>query len=67
MLYNVLMNDHDELKKKEDETLNEIESIYNDTMTKVKELEQEQKKIISDFLKNKENDKMEQIRKSLLS
>lgn len=55
----------DELKKKEDEVLKEIEVIYNNTTDKVKALEQEQKKIISDFLKDKENDKIEQIRKSL--
>ena len=61
------MDDDNELKKKEDETLNKIELVYNDTIAKVRDLEQEQKKIISGFLKNKENDKIEQIRKSLLS
>ncbi len=44
-----------------------IEDIYNDTTAKVNVLEQEQKKIISDYLKNKENEKIEQIRKSLLN
>jgi hypothetical protein len=55
------------LSKKEDETLMKIEDIYNDTTAKVNVLEQEQKKIISDYLKNKENEKIEQIRKSLLN
>jgi len=52
---------------KENETLMKIEDIYNDTMAEVNVLEQEQKKIISDYLKNKENEKIEQIRKSLLN
>jgi len=52
---------------KENETLMKIEDIYNDTMSEVNVLEQEQKKIISNFLKNKEGEKIEQIRKSLLN
>lgn len=51
--------------------LNEIplkmEAIYNDTLANVKILEQEQKKIINDYLSEKEKEKIEQIRKSLLN
>jgi len=51
--------------------LNEIpqkmEAIYGDTISKVKTLEQEQKKIIIDYLKQKEQEKVEQIRQSLLN
>ena len=51
--------------------LNEIpqkmEAIFGDTISKVKILEQEQKKIITDYLNKKEQEKIEQIRQSLLN
>ena len=48
------------------ETSQKIEAIYNDTIAKVKTLEQEQKNVISDYIKKLEQEKIEQIKKSLL-
>ncbi len=56
-----------QLDKNEGETLQKIEAIYNDTTSKIKILEQEQKNIVSDYLKQKEQEKIEQIRKLLLN
>jgi len=53
------MDNNDQLNKKEEETLKKIETVYNDTVTKVKTLEQEQKNIVSEYLKQKEQEKIE--------
>lgn len=58
---------NEQMPKEEDVVISQIEDVYNDTVNQVKQLEQEQKKIISDFLKSKEKDKIEEIRKSLLN
>lgn len=48
------------------EQAQKIEEIYNNTIIKVKNLELEQKKIVSDYIKKLEQEKIEQIRKTLL-
>ena len=57
-------NDSD---KQTGENSQKIEAIYNETIAKVKELEQEQKKIISDYIKRLEQEKIEKIKGSLLN
>lgn len=47
------------------EQAQKIEEIYNNTIIKVKNLELEQKKIVSDYIKKLEQEKIEQIRKTL--
>ena len=50
---------------KEEQT-KKIEEIYNETIAKVKMLEEDQKKLVSDYIKKLELEKIEKIRKSLL-
>lgn len=48
-----------------EEKVKKIEKIYNETIRKVKGLEQEQKRIASDYIKKLEKEKIEKIRKTL--
>lgn len=47
------------------EQAQKIEEIYNETIAQIKSIEKEQKKIITDYIKKLELEKIEQIRKSL--
>lgn len=58
------MNNDNQLNEQENE-ISKMESIYNDTVAEVKMFEQLEKKAISDYLKIKEQEKIEQIRESL--
>lgn len=61
------MNYDKNLKDRENEALKEMEAIYDETNGKIKEIEAEQKKTVSTYLKEKELEKVEQIKKDLLS
>jgi len=59
------MNNTDQSNSPIKETSEKIEAIYNETIAKVKTLEQEQKKVITDYIKKLEQEKIEQIKKSI--
>lgn len=47
------------------ENSEQIEAIYNVAILKIKELEEKQKKIVADFIKELEQRKVEELRKKL--
>ena len=60
------MNDEGQTIEQKDE-IAKIEAIYDETMTKIKALEEEQKKIVFGYIRKLEQEKIEYIRKSLLN
>ena len=60
------MNNDTQSTQTPKEISDKIETIYNDTIAKVKALEQEQKKVVADYIKKLEQEKIEAIKKSLL-
>ena len=59
------MNNDDQSNSQIKETSQKIEVIYNEAIAKVKAIEQEQKKVIADYIKQLEKERIEQIVKSL--
>ena len=51
----------------QEETIKKIEAIYDETMAKIKTLEDEQKKIISEYIRKLEQNKIEHIIKTLMN
>ncbi len=49
------------------EKAKKIKAIYNDAVTKIRELEKQQKQVVADFIKKLEQKKIEEIRKLLLN
>jgi len=54
-------NTSDELKEKS----RKIDAIYNEAVVKIRELENKQKEIVSDYIKKLEQAKIEEIRESI--
>lgn len=60
------MDNNQEQSQKIIETSKKIKEIYNNTINKIKALEQEEKKVINDYIKKLEQKEVEHIRKKLL-